>query len=183
MIFSYIYFLKYALLNGLKKNIKELIKIQYKKKTEITNHFIPTIFAVLPVNINKLDVSTTIDAGLFSTNTNLYAVILGSSILIVGVLILSMSNFDKSIIRSKRADVPLAWGLYFQDGASPSFEGIVDLHNRIMFYLVIILFGVTWVMSSIMWNFNVKKNKLVYRYLNHGKYVPIQKYSKFNNTI
>jgi len=43
----------------------------------------------------------------------------------------------------KRADVPLAWGLYFQDGASPSFEGIVDLHNRIMFYLVIILFGVT----------------------------------------
>jgi cytochrome c oxidase subunit 2 len=37
----------------------------------------------------------------------------------------------------------LAGGLYFQDGASPSFEGIVDLHNRIMFYLVIILFGVT----------------------------------------
>jgi hypothetical protein len=79
----------------------------------------------------------------------------------------------------KRSDVPLAWGLYFQDGASPSFEGIVDLHNRIMFYLVVILFGVSWAMLSIMWNFNKGNNKLVYRYLNHGKYVPIQKCFKF----
>ena len=78
-----------------------------------------------------------------------------------------------------RSDVPLAWGLYFQDGATPSFEGIVDLHNRIMFYLVVILFGVSWVMLSIMWNFNKSENKLVYRYLNHGKFVPIQKYLKF----
>ena len=78
-----------------------------------------------------------------------------------------------------KADVPLAWGLYFQDGATPSFEGIVDLHNRIMFYLVVILFGVSWVMLSIMWNFNKSENKLVYRYLNHGKFVPIQMCFKF----
>jgi len=86
-------------------------------------------------------------------------------------------------INKIKADIPLAWGLYFQDGASPSFEGIVDLHNRIMFYLIVILFGVTWVMLSIIWNFNKSQNKLVYRYLNHGKYVPIQKCSKFDNTI
>jgi cytochrome c oxidase subunit 2 len=67
----------------------------------------------------------------------------------------------------------LAWGLYFQDGASPSFEGIVDLHNRIMFYLVFILFGVTWVMVSIMRNFNKNENKLVYRYLNHGTLIEL----------
>ena len=83
----------------------------------------------------------------------------------------------------KKSDVPLAWGLYFQDGASPSFEGIVDLHNRIMFYLVVILFGVTWVMFSIMWNYNKRGNAIVYRFLNHGKYVPIQKCSKFHNII
>jgi LAGLIDADG DNA endonuclease family/Cytochrome C oxidase subunit II, transmembrane domain len=73
----------------------------------------------------------------------------------------------------KRADIPLAWGLYFQDGASPSFEGIVDLHNRIMFYLVVILFGVSWIMLSIMWNFNQSRNKLVYRYLNHGTLIEL----------
>ena len=74
---------------------------------------------------------------------------------------------------AKTSDVPLAWGLYFQDGASPSFEGIVDLHNRIMFYLVFILFGVTWVMVSIMRNFNKNENKLVYRYLNHGTLIEL----------
>ncbi len=73
----------------------------------------------------------------------------------------------------RKADVPLAWGLYFQDGASPSFEGIVDLHDRIMFYLVVILFGVSWVMLSIMWNFNKSQNKLVYRYLNHGTLIEL----------
>ena len=72
-----------------------------------------------------------------------------------------------------KADVPLAWGLYFQDGATPSFEGIVDLHNRIMFYLVVILFGVSWIMLSIMWNFNKSENKLVYRYLNHGTLIEL----------
>jgi Cytochrome C oxidase subunit II, transmembrane domain len=72
-----------------------------------------------------------------------------------------------------KSDVPLAWGLYFQDGATPSFEGIVDLHNRIMFYLVVILFGVSWVMLSIMWNFNKSENKLVYRYLNHGTLIEL----------
>jgi len=91
----------------------------------------------------------------------------------------SVSSNRRDWSSIKRADVPLAWGLYFQDGASPSFEGIVDLHNRIMFYLVVILFGVSWVMISIMWNFNKGNNKLVYRYLNHGKYVPTQKCFKF----
>jgi len=73
----------------------------------------------------------------------------------------------------KWADVPLAWGLYFQDGASPSFEGIVDLHNRIMFYLIVILFGVFWIILSIVWNFNTSRNKLVYRYLNHGTLIEL----------
>jgi cytochrome c oxidase subunit 2 len=82
-------------------------------------------------------------------------------------------NNRDSINKIKRSDVPLAWGLYFQDGASPSFEGIVELHNRIMFYLIVILFGVTWVMFSIMWNFNKSNNKLVYRYLNHGTLIEL----------
>lgn len=76
-------------------------------------------------------------------------------------------------IDNRKADIPLAWGLYFQDGATPSFEGIVDLHNRIMFYLVVILFGVSWVMVSIMVNFNKSTNKLVYRHSNHGTLIEL----------
>lgn len=40
-------------------------------------------------------------------------------------------------------DAPRPWGLYFQDSASPQMEGLVELHNNIMFYLIIILFVVT----------------------------------------
>lgn len=121
-----------------------------------------------------------------------YGNILGLLLLItiiisIGLLINNIISyfFDRSqkVLLIRKSDVPLAWGLYFQDGASPSFEGIVDLHNKIMFYLVVILFGVTWIMLSIIWNFNKSSNKLVYRYLNHGKYVPIQNYSKFDNII
>jgi cytochrome c oxidase subunit 2 len=86
---------------------------------------------------------------------------------------ISDSNSISSYIKTRAADVPLAWGLYFQDGASPSFEGIVELHNRIMFYLVLILFGVSWVMLSIMANFNKSQNPLVYRYLNHGTLIEL----------
>jgi len=39
-------------------------------------------------------------------------------------------------------DVPSPWGLYFQDSATPQMEGLVELHDNIMFYLVIILFAV-----------------------------------------
>jgi len=76
-------------------------------------------------------------------------------------------------LESRLLDAPLSWGLYFQDGASPSFEGIVDLHNRIMFYLVVILFGVSWVLLSLMTNFNKSNNKLVYRHLNHGTLIEL----------
>jgi len=102
--------------------------------------------------------------------------LIGFVLLIMLVLILRIwvsYNKDNSKYKSKMSDIPLAWGLYFQDGASPSFEGIVDLHNRIMFYLVVILFGVSWIMLSIIWNFNKSRNKLVYRYLNHGTLIEL----------
>jgi cytochrome c oxidase subunit 2 len=33
-------------------------------------------------------------------------------------------------------DAPTPWQIGFQDGASPGFEGIVTLHDSIMFYLI-----------------------------------------------
>lgn len=65
-------------------------------------------------------------------------------------------------------DAPEPWQWAFQDGASPSFEGIVELHDQIMFYLVVIAFGVAWMLSSVILNFGSNKNKIVYKYHNHG---------------
>ena len=50
-------------------------------------------------------------------------------------------------------DAPRPWGVYFQDSASPQMEALIELHDNIMFYLVIILFGVAWVMLSIIRNY------------------------------
>lgn len=71
------------------------------------------------------------------------------------------------------ADAPEPWQLSFQDAASPSFEGIVELHDQIMFYLVIILLGVSWMLSSIIFNFNTKSNRIVHKYANHGTLIEL----------
>lgn len=39
-------------------------------------------------------------------------------------------------------DAPEPWQFGFQDGASPTHEGITELHDAIFFYLVVIFFGV-----------------------------------------
>jgi len=65
------------------------------------------------------------------------------------------------------------WQLGFQDGASPAFEGIVELHDQIQFYLTIILLGVVWILSSVILNFNSNTNKIIYKYHNHGTLIEL----------
>jgi cytochrome c oxidase subunit 2 len=76
-------------------------------------------------------------------------------------------------------DTPRPWGLYFQDSATPQMEGLVELHDNIMFYLVIILFGVGWIMISIVRNYTHEKSPISHKYLNHGKCVPTLKCFKY----
>lgn len=80
-------------------------------------------------------------------------------------------------------DAPQPWQLGFQDSAAPGFTGLITLHNTIGFYLIVICFGVFWVLASLIYYFNSNRSPIVYKYLNHGKVVPIQKCFKFNNNI
>jgi cytochrome c oxidase subunit 2 len=80
-------------------------------------------------------------------------------------------------------DAPTPWGLFFQDSASPQMEGIEELHNNIMFYLVIVLFTVTWMMVTIIKTFISTNSLISHKYMNHGRYVPIQKSSKIKNLL
>ena len=68
-------------------------------------------------------------------------------------------------------DAPKPWGMYFQDTASPQMEALVELHDNIMFYLVIILFGVGWILVSIIRNY--VNNKISNKYLNHGTLIEL----------
>lgn len=79
-------------------------------------------------------------------------------------------------------DAPEPWQLGFQDVASPSFTGIVELHNEIFFYLTVICVGVFFMMFSTLFAFNSNKTKIVHKYLNHGT-SPNSPYKKENQAL
>jgi heme/copper-type cytochrome/quinol oxidase subunit 2 len=72
-----------------------------------------------------------------------------------------------------KLDAPEAWGIYFQDSATPQMEGLVELHDNIMYYLVIILFAVGWILLSIIRNFVINVSPISHKYLNHGTLIEL----------
>ena len=78
---------------------------------------------------------------------------------------------DSSVAIS--CDAPRAWGLYFQDSASPQMEALVELHDNIMYYLVAILFAVGWIQAAIIRNFESSKSPISNKYLNHGTLIEL----------
>ena len=70
-------------------------------------------------------------------------------------------------------DAPEAWGIYFQDSATPQMEGLIELHDNIMYYLVIILFSVGWILLSIIRNYVSSKSPISHKYLNHGTLIEL----------
>lgn len=70
-------------------------------------------------------------------------------------------------------DASRAWGLYSQDSASQQMEALIELHDNIMFYLVIILFSVGWIILSIIRNYVSSKSPISNKYLNHGTLIEL----------
>jgi heme/copper-type cytochrome/quinol oxidase subunit 2 len=70
-------------------------------------------------------------------------------------------------------DAPRAWGLYFQDSASPQMEALIELHDNIMYYLVGILFAVAWIQAAIIRNFQSSRSPISNKYLNHGTLIEL----------
>jgi len=78
-----------------------------------------------------------------------------------------------SIFNTIFNDAPQPWQLGFQDSAAPGLTGIVELHNTIFFYLIVIVVGVFWVLGSIIYYYNSKKSQIVHKYLNHGTLIEL----------
>ena len=74
---------------------------------------------------------------------------------------------------SDSLDAPRPWGLYFQDSGTPQMEGIVELHDNIMFYLVIILFSVGWILFTIVRAYSNTLAPISHKYLNHGTLIEL----------
>ena len=91
---------------------------------------------------------------------------------IMGLCLRQILNISP-IIYPVYCDTPRPWGIYFQDSATPQMEGLVELHDNILFYLVIILFGVGWVLVSIAKNYTNEKTPITHKYLNHGTLIEL----------
>ena len=109
---------------------------------------------------------------------NMYA-LLGVLLFEIG-LTLSLSAFSHiSVITDfltaspLLCDAPRPWGIYFQDSATPQMEGLVELHDNIFFYLVIILFGVGWLLISIVKKHSNTESPVTNKYLSHGTLVEL----------
>jgi cytochrome c oxidase subunit 2 len=78
-----------------------------------------------------------------------------------------------SIFNTIFNDAPQPWQLGFQDSAAPGFTGVVELHNTVFFFLVLISVGVFWVLGSVIYNYNYKNSPIVHKYLNHGTLIEL----------
>ena len=76
-------------------------------------------------------------------------------------------------LESVYADSPEPWTLGFQDGVSPGYSGITDLHDSIFFYLVVIAILVFWMLGSIIYYFNSNRSQITHKYLVHGTIIEV----------
>ena len=68
-------------------------------------------------------------------------------------------------------DVPTPWSMRLQDRATPKSEGIHELYDHIMFYLILILGIVSYMLYIIVKDYT--KNKFSHKYLRHGQTLEI----------
>ena len=95
--------------------------------------------------------------------------------LLTGIFTIVYLYTDVSVLAGTitYCDAPRPWGIYFQDSATPQMEGLVELHDNILFYLVIILFGVGWLLISIVKNYTNTESPISHKYLSHGTLIEL----------
>ena len=76
-------------------------------------------------------------------------------------------------LKFEHCDAPRPWGVYFQDSASPQMEGLVELHDNILFYLVIILFAVGWILVSIAKTYTNLEAPVSHKNVSHGTLIEL----------
>lgn len=69
-------------------------------------------------------------------------------------------------------DAPEAWQLGFQDPATPVMQGIIDLHNDIVFFMIVILIFVLWMLARTLYHYHHTKNPLPEKII-HGTTIEI----------
>lgn len=70
-------------------------------------------------------------------------------------------------------DVAEPWQLLFQDSSTKIMEGIINLHNWILFYLIMVVIFVLWFLIIIINNYNYSKHPISNKKLKDGTLIEI----------
>ena len=89
--------------------------------------------------------------------TNIFSIINSLLIVLLGLFASCTTLFYN--------DAPEVWQLGFQDSASPVFSGLIELHNKIGFFLIVISLSVFWVLFALNYYYNSSRNPIAYKYL------------------
>ena len=114
----------------------------------------------------------------FSTFNIMGYTLFGILVFVVGLTLVELSKATSPALPDMFAsplqcDAPRPWGVYFQDSATPQMEALIELHDNIMFYLVIILFGVGWIITSIVRNYTNIGSPISHKNLTHGTLIEL----------
>lgn len=78
-----------------------------------------------------------------------------------------------SIFTPVLCDAAEPWQLGLQDNATPNAEGILELHDTILFYIIVVLTLVVWMLASTVLNFGDSKSQIAHKYSNHGTLIEL----------
>lgn len=78
-----------------------------------------------------------------------------------------MSNLLSFLLPVSHCDAPEPWQLYFQEAATPTMEGIVNLHNDVMAIITFIAIFTGWMLFRTIYLFSADKIKVASKVV-HG---------------
>ena len=155
-ISTVIYFAHFLIIVPLISLLENSLIELASKESEITNKEIEIVMREFKIN------------GSYQNKTSLFPFILMVMVEYIRER-LGVSFYNGTL----DCDAPRPWGIYFQDSATPQMEGIVELHDNILFYLVIILFGVGWLLVTIIKDYTNTESPISHKYLSHGTLIEL----------
>ena len=66
--------------------------------------------------------------------------------------------YTYSNVKISLLDAAEAWGMNFQDPATPIMEGIIEFHNHLMFFIILIAIFTSWLLSRCIYFYNQNTN-------------------------
>jgi cytochrome c oxidase subunit 2 len=81
-------------------------------------------------------------------------------------------SFSCRLLTIATSDAAEPWQLGFQDPATPIMQGIIELHQDILVFLIIILVFVLWILVRALWQFHEQTNPIPQR-IAHGNTIEI----------